>query len=309
MSLRDRLAALFRSTQSHDVTASTRALSEPQAGNGSPPPSALTTLPPWGNQWPLYGGRYLAENLPVVIACVQAIAGGIASLPASVYARANGKQVERPDHPVARLIREPNHLQSWPDFVEWLLASALLQGNAIAVVDHDGAGRPTGLYPIPWWACQPILVPAAPAEMIGSPYVPNSKLVFDVTMTMMPWPLPGARPANGYPIRYFSDEVVFLRDRSDDGILGRSRLSRCPEALAAGLGAQGFSAKRLGQWCNGRGRPETPWAPRQRDRGQPRAILARHPIRTCRRRQDRDPRRGHDLRQGRRQPGGCRAAR
>jgi HK97 family phage portal protein len=234
MSLRDRLAAWLTRNEP-------RAAAEPPVSTrqGS---TALDTLPPWGNQWPLWGGRYLAENLPTVCACVQAIAGGIASLPASVYERRGNQRVERPDHPLARLIREPNHLQSWADWVEWLLASALLTGNAITIVDHDGAGRPTGLYPVPWWACQPILVPSAPAEMIGSPYVPNSKLVFDVTMTMMPWPLPGARPANGYPIRYFSDEVVFLRDRSDDGILGRSRLSRCPEALSAALGAQGHSA-------------------------------------------------------------------
>jgi phage portal protein BeeE len=173
---------------------------------------------------------------------VQAIAAAIAALPARVYERHGGSRVERPDHPVARLIRSPNELQTWPDWVEWLLASTLLQGNAVAVIDHDGAGRPTGLYPVPWWAVQPMLIPAASAEMSGSPYVPNSKLVFDVTMTLMPWPLPGARPANAYPIRYNTDEVVFLRDRSDDGILGRSRLSRCPEALQSALGAQGHSA-------------------------------------------------------------------
>jgi HK97 family phage portal protein len=222
------------------------------ATGGAPsavPPSPLSTLPPWGNQWPTYTGRYYPENLSVVCACVSAIAGGIASLPAAVYQTLpDGKRVRRDDHPVSRIIRQPNHLQSWPDFLEWLLASTLLQGNAIAVVDHDGAGRPCGLYPIPWWCCQPILVPAAPAEAIGSPYVPNSKLVFDVTQTMMPWPLPGGYSATGFPRRYFDDEVVFLRDRSDDGILGRSRLSRAPEAYAAGLGAQSFST---GIWLNG----------------------------------------------------------
>jgi HK97 family phage portal protein len=221
---------------------------------GTPPtpaPPSLTALPPWGNQWPGWGwgsGRYAPENLAVVCACVQAIAGGIASLPAAVYqALPDGKRVRRDDHPVSRIIRQPNHLQSWPDFIEWLLSSALLQGNGIAVVDHDGAGRPCGLYPVPWWACQPILVPASGATAIGSPVVPNSKLVFDVTQTMMPWPLPGAHPATGYPTRYFADEVVFLRDRSDDGILGRSRLSRAPEAYACGLGAQSFST---GIWTN-----------------------------------------------------------
>jgi HK97 family phage portal protein len=244
VSWRERLAAFF-------PRAATEPAGEAVPLNGAPPPpsvtSGLTTLPPWGNQWPVFGPRFLPENLAVVCACVQAIAGGIASLPASVYQRLpDGKRVERPDHPVARLIRAPNELQSWADFVEWLLASALLQGNAVAVVDHDQRGAPVALYPVPWWACQPILVPAAPAEAMGSPVIPNSKLVFDVTMTMVPWPMP-VRPT-GFPVRYFADEVLFLRDRSDDGILGRSRLSRCPEALAAGLGAQGFST---GVWHNG----------------------------------------------------------
>jgi HK97 family phage portal protein len=199
--------------------------------------------------WPLWGWRFLPENLTVVCACVQAIAGGIASLPCRVYQTVDGKRIERPDHPVARLIRQPNSLQSWPDLIEWLVASALLQGNGLAVIDHDQRGAPTGLYPIPWWCCQALLVPAAPAEAIGSPFVPNSKLVFDITQTMMPWPLPssGYYPT-GFPRRYFADEVLFLRDRSDDGIIGRSRLSRAPEALACGLGAQGFST---GVWTNG----------------------------------------------------------
>lgn len=53
---------------------------------------------------------------------------------------------------------------------------------------------------------------------------------------------------DGLSTRYFSDEVGFLRDRSDDGILGRSRLSRAPEAYYCGLGAQSFFT---GVWTNG----------------------------------------------------------
>jgi HK97 family phage portal protein len=211
------------------------------ATNGS------STVSPWDNQWPgLWGARLLPENLAVVVACVNAIAAAIASLPARVFQETDdGKRLDRPDHPVARMIRQPNALQTWSDFLEWLIASALLQGNAVAAIDHDGAGRPTALYPIPWWACQPILVPTSGAGF-SSPYVPNSRLVFDVMQTMMPWPL-ASKPA-GFPTRYFADEVVFLKDRSDDGILGRSRISRAPDVLACGLGAQGFSS---GIWQNG----------------------------------------------------------
>jgi HK97 family phage portal protein len=69
-------------------------------------------------------------------------------------------------------------------------------------------------------------------------------------MTMLPWPLPGGYSATGFPRRYFADggEVLYLKDRSDDGILGRSRLSRAPGAVACGIGAQGFSE---GVWANG----------------------------------------------------------
>src|SRR3954463_6895988 len=180
MSLRGRIANLFdRRTAVPSAP--------PAAGKGgseqSPPPAppsaglATATLPPFGNQWPLYGARYLPENLATVCACVQAIAGGIGSLPAAVFqTMPDGKRIRRDDHPVSRLIRQPNTLQTWPDFIEWLLASTLLQGNGVAVVGHDAAGRPNGLYPIPWWACQPILTPSSDAEAIGSPIVPNSKL-------------------------------------------------------------------------------------------------------------------------------------
>jgi phage portal protein BeeE len=247
-----RLMGLFGRAAADATAASSAAVATAASSNGGNGSGLSSTLPPWGNQWPyggLWAGRNYSENLSVVLACVNAVSSAIASLPAAVYQRTpDGKRIERPDHPVARIIRQPNELQTWADFTEWLLASALLQGNAIAVVDHDGAGRPCGLYPVPWWATQAILIPVSGARSIGSPYVPNSRLVFDVTMTMMPWPLPVARPATGFPVRFFSDEVVFLRDRSDDGILGRSRISRCPEAIACGLGAQGFSA---GVWSNG----------------------------------------------------------
>jgi phage portal protein BeeE len=159
--------------------------------------------------------------------------------------------VEWPEHPVQKLIRDgPNRLQSWADWTEWLLASSLAQGYAIAVIDHDQRGAPTSFYPIPAWCAQALLVPARGAEAMDSPYVPNSRLCFDITMSQMPWQLPGGYSATGFPRRYFADggEILYLKDRSDDGIIGRSRLSRSPGAIACGLGAQGFSE---GIWQNG----------------------------------------------------------
>jgi HK97 family phage portal protein len=164
----------------------------------------------------------LAENLSTTTACVGAIASGLASLPAFVYRREANGRVEAPNHPVARLIRQPNPRMTWPDFLEMLLGSTLLSGNGLAAVDCDRAGRPTALWPIPWQAVQPVALP-------------SGRLAFDVVAFNTPWG--GA----GLPRRYLDSEVVHLKDRSDDGWLGRSRISRAPDVLASAAGLQTYS--------------------------------------------------------------------
>ena len=165
-----------------------------------------------------------AENLATVTACVSAISSAIASMPARVYRSADGGQgrIEAPNHPVARLIRAPNAHQTWPDFAEWLMAQTLLHGNAVAAIAYDGAGRPTTLTPIPWGYVQPSVLS-------------SGRLVFDVVKYSTPF------GAVGMPRRLFADECLFLRDRSDDGWLGRSRISRGAAVLQAASGLQEYS--------------------------------------------------------------------
>jgi HK97 family phage portal protein len=163
-----------------------------------------------------------AENLSTVLACVQAIASGIASLPARVYRATDKGRIEAPKHPVSRVLAQPNLRQTWPDFCETMLGQALLYGNALAVIEHDGAGRPVALIPVPWANVVPVLLP-------------SSRLAFDVVAYTAPW------GGSGQPRRYFEDEVFHLKDRSDDGWLGRSRISRAPDVLGAAIGLQTFS--------------------------------------------------------------------
>lgn len=165
----------------------------------------------------------LAENLSTVTACVNAIAGTLATLPATVYRRDGAGRVEAPTHPVARLIRAPNPHQTWPDWLEWTLAQALLHGNALSAVEYDGAGRPTTLVPIPW--------PNVSVQLL-----PSGRIVYDVVLYKTPW------GGTGLPRRLLEGEVFHLRDRSDDGYVGRSRLSRAPDVLVSAIGLQTFSA-------------------------------------------------------------------
>lgn len=176
---------------------------------------------------PTSSGAYvsprLAENLAAVQACVGAISSTMGSLPAYVYRIASEGREELRNHPVARLLRRPNARQTWPDWMEWVMSQALLHGNALAVIEYDGSGQVTALVPVPWGRVQVSLLP-------------SGRLAYDVTQQV--WP--GEKEARRN--RYLSDEVFHLRDRSDDGVLGRSRISRSPEVLGTASALQEWSA-------------------------------------------------------------------
>lgn len=169
---------------------------------------------------PIASGRHvnahLAENLATVTACVSAVASVMGSMPAYVYRAVPGGRAELAEHPVVRLIRRPNARQTWPDWLEWTLAQALLWGNALSVVEYDGAGRPTALTPIPW-------------RHVQVSVLPSGRIAYDVHHAS------SVHGGTGVTRRHLEGEVFHLRDRSDDGIIGRSRISRAPEVLGTAI--------------------------------------------------------------------------
>ncbi|CCG42854.1 phage portal protein [Magnetospirillum molischianum] len=171
-----------------------------------------------------------AENLSAVLACVSAVSTAIASLPAYVYREGEaGRDIDR-SHPLNRLVvRGPNPWQTWPDFVEWLVASTLLRGNGLAEIVTDPRGAVVELRPIPW-------------DWVSVQLLPSGRLAYDVTEQMGIW------GATGRLRRLLQGEVLHLRDRSDDGLLGRSRLSRATEVVGAGIALQEASGA---LWRNG----------------------------------------------------------
>lgn len=173
-----------------------------------------------------------AEGLATPFGCVAVISSSIASLPPYVYrARADGRgRDEDATHPLARLIRTgPNEHQSWVDFVESTLASMLLRGNALIEVEWDRAGRLASLTFWDWSAVSVVLLP-------------SQRLRYDVVDQL------GMRGRPGSVRRLLSDDVIHLRDRSDDGLVGRSRLSRTAATIAAASAVQEFG---LSMFANG----------------------------------------------------------
>jgi HK97 family phage portal protein len=158
-----------------------------------------------------------AEALTAVFASVAAISSSLASCPILVQRLDDTGLTDLPNHPAARVLRSPNPTQTGFEFIEWLVAGTLLHGNAMAVVEHDGAGRVTGLRPVPW-------------PMVSVVELRPGALAYDVT------------ERDGRRRRYLADEVLHVRDRSDDGLLGRPRLSRAGPAIQNALMLQRWTS-------------------------------------------------------------------
>ena len=90
-----------------------------------------------------------AMGLSAVWACTNLIAGTISSLPLMVYMRDGETREEHRQHPLHRILRDsPNYDQTSIEFLEFLLASIELWGNAYARVERDGGGRVSALFPV-----------------------------------------------------------------------------------------------------------------------------------------------------------------
>lgn len=163
---------------------------------------------------------HLAENLSAVFACVQIISETVASLPLITYRRVeNGVRQEDMQHPVARLFgREPNEWQTPPEWFETMTAHVLLRGNAYAEIVRDNRGAPVALLPLHPDYVSVVRVPR------------TNRIRYDVSD-----PIGGTR-------RLLPEEVFHLKDRSDDGIIGKSRLQRARETFGTVMATERFAS-------------------------------------------------------------------
>jgi HK97 family phage portal protein len=83
-----------------------------------------------------------------VYACVSVIANDIAKLPVQHWRKRGGAKDPVNDSAAARLLRRPNHYQTWPNFVLDLVRALLLQGNAYSVASRNGRTEVYELHPM-----------------------------------------------------------------------------------------------------------------------------------------------------------------
>lgn len=177
-----------------------------------------------GDAWPTEAGSYvspyLAENLSAVYGAVQIISETVACLPLHVYRTQGDGKVMAPNHPVARLFsREPNSLQTVPEFIETLQAHVLLRGNGFAEIVYNAAGAPVEL------------IPMHPDHVAIVRFPGSRRIAYDYS-----------DPFLNRTRRLLAEEVLHLRDRSDDGIVGKSRLTRARETFGTAIATERFAA-------------------------------------------------------------------
>lgn len=186
-----------------------------------------------------------AENLSTVLACTNAIATALAYVPPLVYLRdGEGNRTEMPTHPMAKIARMgANNQMTWPDFVEHFVASTLLTGNGLAVIVRADNGQLAGFRYVPW-------------GMVTVAELSSGRLAYDVS------------DGRGNTRRYLEGEVLHLRDRSDDGKIGRSRLSRAADTVIGVQAANTHATSFLSNGASPSGVIEVPSAlgPEQRTR-------------------------------------------
>ena len=149
-----------------------------------------------------------AEQLSAISACIGAVSSALAYVPAYVYRRqADGTRVEVTSHPLRQIVRGGvNEGMTWPELVEHLLASTLLTGNGLAEIKRSGNGRLAGFQWIPW-------------QHVTVTKLSSGRIAYDIN--------DGTRTR-----RLLDGEAFHLRERTDDGIVGKSRIARAGETVA-----------------------------------------------------------------------------
>jgi len=173
---------------------------------------------------------HFAENLSAVFACVSAISSAISALPALLYQKHGKRRSEVEFGAMRDLFHNPNPWQSMPEFIEMLVAQILLRGNGLVEIVSDRAGNVVMLRCIPWNWCNCYMLP-------------SGRLVYDVYDQPGIW-----APAQGKRRRLLQSDVIHIRDRSDDGLIGKSRLQRAAATLSL---VQTVNEHAQSQYANG----------------------------------------------------------
>jgi len=168
-----------------------------------------------GARWQARADIEKASGHAVAHRCISVIAENLAAMPLKVYRRteAGGREAAS-DHPLYGVL----HDMASPTLTafearEMLVASVLTHGNAYAVIERNGRGQVTALHPL--------VAGSVTVELLK-----NGRLRYK-----------HAQPDGGTKT-YLQEEVLHLRYRTKDGVLGQSPIQIAAAAFGLALAQQ-----------------------------------------------------------------------
>jgi len=168
-----------------------------------------------GARWTARADIEKASGHAVAHRCISVISENLASVPLAVYRRGDdGGREKATDHPLYSVL----HDETAPGLTafearEWLLASALISGNGYARIERNGRGQVVALHPL--------VTGSVTVERLST-----GRLRYKVAL------------ANGGTETLLQDEVLHIRYRTRDGILGQSPIQIAAAAFGLALAQQ-----------------------------------------------------------------------
>lgn len=161
-----------------------------------------------------------AMQLSAVFAAVRVISETIASLPWDVKTTQNDIVRDAKDHPINKLIHEPNGMMTDFTLREVCQAHLCLHGNAFIAIKRDASGQAVRLIPV-----HPDRVQVKVYEEAKF-YTIDKKETFD------------------------DSEMIHIVGLSFDGVVGKSVIDSARESIGLGLAADQFGASFFGNGAN-----------------------------------------------------------
>lgn len=168
-----------------------------------------------GARWTARADIEKASGHAVAHRCISVISENLASVPLSVYRRtADGGREKATDHPLYSVL----HDETAPGLTafearEWLLSSALIYGNGYAKIERNGRGQVSALLPLV-------------AGSVTVERLKTGRLRYKV-----------AKADGGVDV-FLQDEVLHIRYRTCDGVLGLSPIQIASAAFGLALAQQ-----------------------------------------------------------------------
>ena len=152
-----------------------------------------------------------ALTFSAVYAAVRCISESIAQLPLNYYKKSTkGREIDFSSNLQFLIHDEPNQYQTKYVFIETLINTLLLYGNAYAHIERDALGNPSQLMLI------------HPNEVQVK--FKNNRLIYDVRNQGI----------------YESSDIIHIPDMTSDGYVGTSRIDAARDNIALGIAAQNY---------------------------------------------------------------------